>query len=257
VENFQPELPRRVELWENVLAALRTAILRGELPPGTRLVEAELSDKLGVSRGPVREALSRLEQEGLVEGLPRRGTVVVGLSDQDISEVYGMRIVLEGYAARLAAENATDDEVDVLQARVDEMKDLIERGQTQELGDRDIEFHRHIIQTTRNRRLMASWEPLAGTARTMLIITEGIYQDQSKAVAQHQKVVEAIRRRSPDEAEKIMQGHMADGEKTLLDIKHRAEAAEAANAPAMASPSGRGLRTYSRVNARREVTGKR
>lgn len=226
MDNFQPELPRRVELWENVLAALRTAILKGELPPQTRLVEAELSEKLGVSRGPVREALSRLEQEGLVEGLPRRGTVVVGLTDDDIREVFAMRILLESYGARLAAEKATDDEIASLQARLDEMVELAGQGQVRDLGERDIEFHRLVLMATKNRRLLSTWEPLAGTARTMLVITEGVYHDQRGPLDQHQRLVDAIRRHDPDGAERIMREHMGEGERMILSIKNDDSRAE-------------------------------
>src|SRR5438270_9876747 len=118
MENFHPERPPRLELWEQVVEALRTAIVRGDLAAGTRLVEVELAEKLGVSTGTVRDALRQLEYEGLVENRPRGRKVAVGMSERDVHEIYELRTHLEVMAARLAAERGGRNAVDQLQRLV-------------------------------------------------------------------------------------------------------------------------------------------
>src|SRR5438105_15855611 len=103
--------PAYRQVWETICTHLREAILAGDLSPGTKLVEAELARRFGVSRGPIREALRELSREGLVVDLPRRGTFVCTLTQADLTEVYAVREALELVAVREAVASATDDEL--------------------------------------------------------------------------------------------------------------------------------------------------
>src|SRR5438105_268871 len=107
LESFESDLSYQ-QVWETVRERIRTAILAGELPAGTKLVEADLARSFGVSRGPIREALRELSREGLVVDLPRRGTFVCTLSQTDFLEVYAVREALELGAAHEATKSATD-----------------------------------------------------------------------------------------------------------------------------------------------------
>jgi DNA-binding GntR family transcriptional regulator len=192
-----------------VLRPLRLAIVRGDLPPGQRLLEQELAAKFGVSREPIRYALHRLEHEGLVESRQRRGVYVVGLSREDVDEIYDLRSLLETHAVRRATERATVSEIDHLQYLVDTMADLARRGRFDLLTDPDLEFHRRIILAAEHRRLLVAWAPSAELTGAMLSITSSVRHNQPRAAANHQPIVDAIRARDPAAASAAMAAHMA------------------------------------------------
>ncbi len=216
MENFQPQIPPRLELWEQVLNALRTAIVRGDLPAGTRLVETELSQTFGVSTGTVRDALRQLEYEGLVESIPRRGKVVVGMAEKDIHEVYELRTHLEVLAARLAVERADVVAVERLQVFIDEMRDMLARGEQRGVAEPDVAFHRELVRLADQRRLLSAWESLAPTTHTLLSVADSIYVDMPWAVDQHQKIVDALARRDADAIEELVRTHTATGERVII-----------------------------------------
>lgn len=132
--------------------------MRGDLPAGTRLLEQQLAAQFGLSREPIRDALRRLEQEGLVRSYQRRGVYVMGLTTKDIDELYDIRTLLETHAVRLAAGRASAEEVDQLQHLVDTMADVSRRGRAHLVVDLDIEFHRHVMLAADRPRLLAAWE---------------------------------------------------------------------------------------------------
>src|SRR5919202_6686418 len=121
-------LQEHPSLQEKVYDHLKQAILAGEIQPGERLLETRLAKSLGVSRIPVREAIRKLEREGLIVAFPRRGVYASSLSPRDVDEVYAVRAVLEGLAARLAAEHRTEEQLGRLDTIVAEMAEQAERG---------------------------------------------------------------------------------------------------------------------------------
>jgi DNA-binding GntR family transcriptional regulator len=138
---------------DKVISTLRTAILRGTLPPGRRLFEPALARELGVSRTPVREALRALEQEGLLQRAPGRGIVVVEINAEDVEEIYTMKAVLEGMAVRLACQRARERDFERLHRFVDEMEALAEREEIGPYAAVSREFHAALIRAARSRRL--------------------------------------------------------------------------------------------------------
>ena len=122
-----PPVERRV-LRQDILLGLRSGILNGEIPPGTRLLEIPLATELGVSRGPVREALRQLEQEGLVEFFPHRGAIVVGVAESEIETIYAIRALLEERAFAKACRVVDDAELDALAETVEQMIEASEAG---------------------------------------------------------------------------------------------------------------------------------
>lgn len=216
MKDFQPDIPRRVELWQSVLETLRMAIVRGNLPPGTRLVEAELSEKMNVSRGPVRDALMHLEREGLVESLPRRGVVVAGVSERSVREIYGLRTVLEAMAARLAAARATAEAVERLRACTREMRELLVHGQRHLIGGTDMEFHRQLVTMADHRRLLTAWEGLAGTLEALVSVANTVYTNMPRAVDAHDAIADALAAHDAAAAEQLVRRHIEDGEQLML-----------------------------------------
>jgi GntR family transcriptional regulator of gluconate operon len=158
------------KLFETVAERLREAIIGGELRPGDKLVETELADRFGVSRGPIREALRELTREGLAVDLPRRGTIVSAATLGDLTEVYDVREALEKLAVTLAINNAKAADYARLRERFKRM-DRLWSSKTAVHADRvnaDIEFHREIFRLAGNSRAIAMFDQL-GTQTALLL----------------------------------------------------------------------------------------
>ena len=155
---------RRV-LRHRVLQTLRTGILAGEIVPGTRLLEVPLATELGVSRGPLREALRQLEQEGLVEFYAHRGAVVVGVADTEIETIYGIRSLLEEQAFASASRVITDDDLDALSETVDLMVEASEAGDTVAVTEYDMSFHGRVVELSGFQYLRHLWVSVDGLVR--------------------------------------------------------------------------------------------
>jgi alkanesulfonate monooxygenase SsuD/methylene tetrahydromethanopterin reductase-like flavin-dependent oxidoreductase (luciferase family)/DNA-binding GntR family transcriptional regulator len=147
-------------LSEDAYDALRAAILGGGLQPGERIVEAGIARQMATSRSPVREAVRKLEHEGLVEYVPRRGTIVVGLTRDDVSDAYQWRAHLEAYGARLAATRASEDQLGRLLEMIQRMRKSAVANDLEGLIAADVEFHRLICEASASRRLVQAWETL-------------------------------------------------------------------------------------------------
>lgn len=190
------------QIWETVSAHIRNQILAGELAAGERLVETDVADRFGVSRGPVREALAELAREGLVVDIPRRGMFVSTMTQADLREVYLVREALESVAAREAVQHATDAEL----AEVDSARrqsDAAWRGNDWPLAIRvDMDFHRTIIRLAKNARLADMYERMA--TQTLVLLVQGAEGDDSLRKpplrALHKGIGDAVVRRDADEA---------------------------------------------------------
>ena len=146
LDNYKP-------LRELVFAAMREAIVKGELKPGERLMEVQLAEEMGVSRTPVREAIRKLELEGLVVMVPRKGAYVAGLTLKDAANVFEIRGSLEGLAAALAAERITEEEINDLDRVLEDIAKAGEKGDVDTIIKKDMEFHQKLFSATRNERL--------------------------------------------------------------------------------------------------------
>ncbi|MGO0802558.1 GntR family transcriptional regulator, partial [Clostridioides difficile] len=148
--NLDNYKPLRDVVFEN----LREAILEGKLKPGQRLMEVQLAEQLGVSRTPVREAIRKLELEGLVVMLPRKGAYVANMSLKDIMDVLEVRASLEGLAAYLAAERISDEDIKKLKDISEEFKKSTLESDVDALLKLDVEFHECIFKATNNKKLI-------------------------------------------------------------------------------------------------------
>jgi DNA-binding GntR family transcriptional regulator len=208
--------PRRA-LGEEVYQAIKSAIIKGELEPGRRLIEEQLAEDLGASRTPVRQAIHMLERENLVERQARGGFTVKDLSFDDISEILELRVVLEAFAARLAAENVTDDEVDRLEKRNEAFGRALETGRIDSLAALNTEFHDALYGLAQNRRLRRMIHDLHDHfyryRRRLLAIKDMAatsYQD-------HKDMIEAMRAKDPDQTEKLVRAHIRKGKQAILE----------------------------------------
>jgi DNA-binding GntR family transcriptional regulator len=194
-------------LRSQAVGVLRDAILSGQFKPGTVLNEKELAEQLGVSKTPIREGLSLLEHEGLVQTIPRRGYIVTPITVQQIHELFDLRVILESAAAERAALRITDDQVHTLSALV---PDLMPAGEMAKRLDRNIEFHCAVA-------LMSGNERLAGLIKRLL-------EEMQRMIAagyvpnEHEKVLQALREREPRRAADAMREHIEEVRRQALRV---------------------------------------
>ena len=189
---WSPPLNR--SLADEIVIRLRKAILSGQFEPGERLGEQFLAESLEVSRGPIREALSQLEREGLVIIRRNRGAFVARLSREDVDEVYSLRLSLERLAVQLAVKNATPADLGEMQATIDTMASYLERGLTEQEGaELDVRFHDILYRSTKHKRLYGFWENLRPQIHVFLLSRAAANPDfRQYAVEGHQALLDAI-----------------------------------------------------------------
>jgi len=195
----------------DVLSALRAAILDGTLQPGERIVEADIAEQMDISRGPVREALAELEEEGLVVRRAYKGTFVATYSARHVRELYSLRALLEGYAARLAAVRVQPEDIEKLESLVNSMKEAGDAGDIDTLVEKDIQFHREICRLSDHDLLIQMWNKLVSRTRLFLTLANLVYFTHDHMVGTHYPTLEALRNADPDLAEKTIKEPMIKG----------------------------------------------
>lgn len=182
------------------------AIETGALKPGDRLLETDLAAQFGVSRTPVREAIRRLEAEGIVIHMPRVGAVVRKLGQQEIVELYEMRIVLETTAARMAAKHASGAEIRTLEGLNEDMAG--QAGNPVQVAILNRAFHHCIMQAARNQFLAHSYQALS---HALILLGKTTLETQARmavVLTQHGEIIEALKTANPDAAAETMRAHM-------------------------------------------------
>lgn len=191
---------------EAAYAHLRGAILMGTLLPGARISEPGLAQELGISRTPVREALQRLAQEGLVELLPGRGARVRVLSAEEVREVYDVRALLEGEAAALAAENATEAELNRLERLLQALDALPKEAYAQQMQV-DFDFHTTLVEAAHNKTLARIYADLRSSL-TLIRSFQQTLSQHPKTRQQHQAILLALKSHNPTEAAEAARAHV-------------------------------------------------
>ncbi len=209
IDSYQP-------LRETVCETLREAIRNGTLEPGERLMEVQLAEELGISRTPVREAIRKLEQEGYVIMMPRRGTYVSSVSVSDIKEIFEIRSALESLSTGLAARRIEPDELEKLRALLAEIEGHIQNRDMDKIVETDIKFHGLLYRVSRNERLVAiigNLKEQLARFRTLSMSYPGRLQE---TLEEHRAMVEAIAAGDVEAARDAADRHMERAEETLL-----------------------------------------
>lgn len=197
-------------------ASLREAIVKGDLEPGQRLVELQLSEQMKTSRIPVREALKKLEQDGLVEKLAGGGFVVKNLSRSEVEETFGIRAVLESYAAYLATELLNDATFGKLKASIDAYREALGRDDTQKLMQLNTQFHELIYRAAGSRQLYGlinNFRDFMSRYRKVLL-TRIDYARIS--LHDHEELLEAMKERDKERVERLVKKHVLRGKDIVL-----------------------------------------
>jgi GntR family transcriptional regulator of gluconate operon len=198
-------------LGDEVAQMLRRAIIGGELEPGTHLVESALSERLGVSRAPIRDGLKKLESEGLVESR-RRGVYVKALTHEDVWELHNLRQTLEVAALDLAVARFGADDVAELERHVAAMESAAAAGRMEELAEADMLFHQALLERAGHRRLYRVWQSFSETFRTILDMTDAANTDLEATAADHRRILDAIERRDLERARAELVGSLSWGQ---------------------------------------------
>jgi DNA-binding GntR family transcriptional regulator len=214
----------RTSLSDQAYAKLRRIIVTGALKPGERLVERELAQRMGVSRTPLREAMIRLEHEGLVAALPSGGVVVATLNEEEVRALYAIRVALEGYAARLAAEKASAARVAELQALVESQREALASLDLPRLENLSDQFHIALYATTEMQPLTQLIENYRRRAVNHRIYDLYEPDEVRRGVDEHEQIVEAVCHHRGDRAEALIREHIAAG--AAIVIQRRLGAAE-------------------------------
>ena len=200
-----------------VFETLRDAIITQVLKPGERLMEIQLADEMGVSRTPVREAIRKLELEGLVVMVPRKGAYVAGVSMKDIHEVYEVRSALEMLAVSLAAERITDEELDALERQV------LRESEAEESGENldniiyiDSTFHDIIYQAAHNQRLVQFVNILQEQLQRFRAASLARPGRSKTALEEHKQIVEALSERNGELASRLAREHIENAENAMI-----------------------------------------
>ncbi len=196
-------------LEERVFDVLEEEILSGKLKSGDSLTELSLSERLGVSRTPVRGALQRLADEGLVDMMPNRGAVVVGVSEDDLVNIYKIRMRLEGLAARSAAERMTDADKKRLADAVELSEFYIRKDDAEHLKELDTEFHGIIYGSCSNKMLTKMLAGMHKSIKTYRKLSLSVSGRHAKSLEEHRDILRAIERGDADEADRLTSNHIA------------------------------------------------
>jgi DNA-binding GntR family transcriptional regulator len=208
-------------LTERAYARIRSAIADLVLQPGRPLTERYLAEWLGIGRMPVREALVRLREEGLVEAIPRKGYYVSSISADDAREIYEMLEGLESMAVKLAAERATPEDIARLERAAREQELALERDDLDAWVVADEAFHDAILEIARNRRIQKTIEPLNAQLHRLRLFTIRLRPKPTRSVEEHRAELEAIKAGDGERARRIHQAHRAHAREVMVEIVRR------------------------------------
>lgn len=203
-------------LRSKVFSQLQNDILNGLYQPGESLIETKLSEELGVSRTPIREAIKQLELEGLVQSIPNKGAIVKGISSQDIEDIYTIRMLIEGLAARWATEKITDVELAELKEAIELEEFYTIKNDMSHLLHFDTRFHDIIFKACKSKPLMhtlSTFHHYVQKARNISLSSPG----RARLVhEEHKAILQAIMERNAEKAEKLTTEHVRNASLNLL-----------------------------------------
>jgi DNA-binding GntR family transcriptional regulator len=215
VQKLRIQIDNHLTLREKIVETIRSAIVNGQLPAGSRVAEPDLADRFGISRTPIREAFRQLETEGFITVIPRKGAVVASLSAKDVSDFYDLKAVLEGYAARIAAKKLTEKDIAKMDSVNRQMEAAAGRKEVRRVLALHNEFHDIFLKACGNEKLHSIVQNLVMQFQRFRLILampgriEGIIQ-------QHREIIEAFQERDEALAESLVQRNAFHGKSILL-----------------------------------------
>lgn len=224
MKDFEMTIDEYLPLRDVVFNTLRRAILKGELEPGERLMEIALANKLGVSRTPIREAIRKLELEGLVVMIPRKGAEVARITEKDLRDVLEVRTSLEKLAIELACDRITEDDIYDLKLACKNLEESFGKDDLTAIAEKDVAFHDIIFRSTKNARLIQILNNLREQMYRYRLEYLKDTQSHDRLVEEHQRIVDAIIDKNKEEAVRLIQEHIYIQELTVIKKLQEQEA---------------------------------
>lgn len=210
--NFEVTMNEYLPLRDVVFNTLRQAILRGELKPGERLMEIQLANKLGVSRTPIREAIRKLELEGLVLMIPRRGAEVAEITEKSLRDVLEVREALEVLSVQLACDNITEEQVEEMKDAAQAFRDVLKSGDVTKIAEADVHFHDVIAEATGNQKLIQLLNNLREQMYRYRVEYLKNQDTYPQLLEEHEGLMKAIEAGEKEEADRIVRQHIDNQE---------------------------------------------
>lgn len=207
---------RGESLGAQVARVLRQRIVRGELAPGARLTEEALAEEFAVSRGPVRDALTQLSFEKLVEVQRPRGVYIVGLTSDDVDQLYSLRGALEQLALSRAMRVADDDRWQPMADAVQRMAEAADAGDHAAFVTADLDFHSQIYALADHPRLEGAWNQYLPTFTALLEVTINHDEDLHESSDDHVKLLDVMRTGAPEDAAAVLSAHLDGARERML-----------------------------------------
>lgn len=218
MDNLEININDYLPLREVVFKTIRDAILTGTLRPSERLMENDLAEKLGVSRTPIREALRKLELEGFIEIIPRKGAIVRQITSKEIDDVLEIRGVLEGLAAKKACERMSREQKEKLISVKEEFEEAVKINNVDLMAQKDVEFHDIIFNSTQNERLMI----IINNLREQIYRFRVTYLYDKKylesIIREHNEITSSILEGDGEKAEKTSMVHIYNQQKAVVNL---------------------------------------
>ncbi|PLX96042.1 MAG: GntR family transcriptional regulator [Desulfuromonas sp.] len=209
-------IERHQTLREKIIETIRDAILKGTLKAGEKVAEPELAERFGISRTPIREAFRQLESEGYLTVIPRKGAVVASLSERDIEEFYSIKSILEGYAARMAAENLSDKDIERLETINERLHQLAIGGDIKTFFKIHNEFHDLFIRAAGNEKLFELIGQLGLKFNRLRMASLSLPGRMDISVQEHKKILQAFRQHDGEAADNLVRKNATYGGQVLL-----------------------------------------
>jgi DNA-binding GntR family transcriptional regulator len=217
--NINFNLEELKPLRDRIASSIRDSIIEGKIKPGERLMEPEVAKTLGVSRTPLREAFLQLESEGFVKVFPRKGALVTETSLKDAEETYVIKGALEGMAARLSAQNISEQEIETLTELNDKMEEIAQSSERDyklflEINAR---FHQKIYSASGNGKLIKTINLLRNQTLRYNFIFLSLLSHLEESVEEHYSILDALKNHDADEAERLIKNHSETARRALCD----------------------------------------
>jgi DNA-binding GntR family transcriptional regulator len=204
-----PQSGKLASLSDQVYEHLRFAIISSKLQSGEKLVELDIAAQMGTSQGPIREALQRLQRDGLVERRARSATFVTAISNDDMYELFSIRRVIERFAIQRTAQKITTEQCDYLDELIQKMAVVGAQKQIIELAEYDMQFHRHIVEWSGNTSLLYAWMPLSSQIQRFIVQSHPQqYPNFVEVGTRHRPLVETLRQHDSAAAAQAVQEHI-------------------------------------------------
>lgn len=210
----------RLPLHKLVYNKLRDSILSGDLYPGQKLIENEISKQLKISKTPIREAIRELSQEGLLLHHTRRGITVIDFTEKDVEEIIVLRAHIEQLGVQLALKNLTEEDYTHMVKMIQQLGAYEEQNDYKKVSEMDMNFHRFLMEKSGNSRLLKAWQTIASQMQVLLLMIDFYALSTGYSANNHIKLLENIKSNNHTVVENMIKEHILKAKVLILDKYH-------------------------------------